>query len=200
MSTAPTRHPAIVCAARPVSSVTTRAAAADNVNTITSRPACLVGGGDRAQHRRLAGPGGSDDRRHPAAATGDLVDRGDLVVAERRVADRVDGERGPVLGGGWSGLVPRRSGSCATCTWRRPSRRTRRRRRPRAATHMAMIRSVSTSIASGVGSAISRATSPVTWARVHHARCSCSSANTRSANCGDPAGRRPPSLISTPRR
>ena len=62
---------------------------------------------------------------------------------------------------------------------------------------MAMIRSVSTSIASGVGSAISRATSPVTWARVHHARCSCSSANTRSASSGDPAGRRPPSLIST---
>ena len=71
----------------------------------------LVGGGDGAQHRRLAGPGGSDDRRHPAATTGDLIDRRDLIVAERRVPDRVDGERGPVLGGATTGHVPRRSGS-----------------------------------------------------------------------------------------
>ena len=60
----------------------------------------LVGGGDGAQHRRLPGPSRSDDRRHPAPTTGDLIDRRDLIITERRVPDRVDGERGPVLGGG----------------------------------------------------------------------------------------------------
>ena len=89
----------MVCAARSVSVVTTRAAAADKRQHDHLAAGLFVGGGDRSQHRRLAGPGGSDDRRHTTAAAGDLVDGGELVVAEHRITNRGDGERCPVLGG-----------------------------------------------------------------------------------------------------
>lgn len=77
-------------------------------------PGVLVGRSNGFEHRGLAGPGRSDDGRDTSAAAGDLVDRGDLVVAEARVADRGHTEAGLFVAGGGEdalfGVADRRRG------------------------------------------------------------------------------------------